>query len=284
MARGISKAGGLVCVVVVAGLLAAIPVDGQRPPQQGTALEGYDQLLDLYVRDGYVYYRTLKSDRSRLDRYVASLANASIDSGSAPERLAFWLNAYNAVVLKTVIDRFPIAQRSKEYPAGSIRQIPGAFDREPHRIAGRTVTLDEIEQTLLPPFKDPRAFLALGRGAVGSGRLRSEAYTAESLDGQLGEVARECARRMQCLQVDQPGNRVVASAIFSWREQDFRAAYATSAPPQFSSRSPIEQAILGFVWPDLLGAERAFVTENQFELRFLPFDWHLNDLTTRAFR
>jgi hypothetical protein len=146
------------------------------------------------------------------------------------------------------------------------------------------MTLDEIEQTMVPPFKDPRAFLALGRGAVGSGRLRSEAYTAESLDQQLDEVARECARRGQCLQVDQPGNRVLASAVFSWREQEFLASYAARAPKEFSTRSPIEQAILAFVWPDLLSAERAFVTENQFELRFLPFDWSLNDLANRPIR
>src|SRR5262245_24342514 len=121
MARGIAKAGALACVVAVAGLLA-IPADGLQALQPGTAVGGYHPLLDLYVRDGYVYYRTLKNDRSRLDRYVASLAAASIDGASPPERLAFWLNAYNALVLKTVIDRIPIPQRSKEYPAGSIRQ------------------------------------------------------------------------------------------------------------------------------------------------------------------
>jgi hypothetical protein len=284
MARGIPKASGFVRLLVFAGMLASASAAGEQTPPSATAVQGYDQLLDLYVRDGFVYYRTLKGDRPRLDRYVASLAGASIDNAPAAQRAAFWLNAYNALVLKTVIDRFPIPQRSKEYPAASIRQIPGAFERERHRVAGRTVTLDEIERTLLPPFGDPRVFLALGRGAVGGGRLRSEAYTAEALDRQLGEVARECARRAQCLQVDQTGNRVMATAVFSWREQEFRAAYAAGAPPAFSTRSPIEQAILAFVWPDLLSAERAFVTENGFELRFMPFDWNLNDLAARSTR
>ena len=78
-------------------------------------------------------------------------------------------------MLQTVISRYPIRGASSAYPASSIRQIPGAFDQLKHTVAGRSLTLDEIEKTVLPEFKEPRLVLALGRGAVGSGRLRSEA-------------------------------------------------------------------------------------------------------------
>ena len=163
-----------------------------------SAPRGLDQTLDLYVRDGLVYYRALKSDRTRLDAYVRGLASVPIEKEPRAVQLAFWLNAYNALVLRTVIDHYPTGQRSKDYPPGSIRQVPGAFERLPHRVAGRTVTLDQIEQTILPEFQDPRVYLALGRGAVGSGRLRSEAFGAESLDRQLTEVAHAI--------VTEPGN------------------------------------------------------------------------------
>ncbi|MGH9142761.1 MAG: DUF547 domain-containing protein, partial [Vicinamibacterales bacterium] len=133
----------------------------------------FDQLLDLYVRNGDVYYRAIKSERAKLDGYTGALATVSIDKLSRDEQLAFWLNAYNALVLRTVADHYPIQGRSPEYPAKSIRQISGAFERLTHRVAGRTLTLDQIEQTILPTFHDPRVYFALGRGAVGSGRLRS---------------------------------------------------------------------------------------------------------------
>ena len=129
-----------------------------------------------------MYYRALRSDRSKLDGYVSAIANESIDGASKNEQIAFWLNAYNALVLRTVIDQYPMPQRSREYPARSVRQIPGAFERLTRRVAGKSLTLDQIEQTVLPAFNDPRLFLALGRGAVGSGRLRSEAYTASDLE------------------------------------------------------------------------------------------------------
>ena len=58
---------------------------------------------------------------------------------SREQQMAFWLNAYNAFVLQTVIDHYPVRGKSAEYPAGSIRQIPGAFDKTqaPRRRARR---------------------------------------------------------------------------------------------------------------------------------------------------
>ena len=75
-------------------------------------------------RDGEVYYRALKIERAKLDGYVGSLATAAENRMGREERIAFWMNAYNALVLQTVIDHYPIAKRSNDYPAKSIRQIP----------------------------------------------------------------------------------------------------------------------------------------------------------------
>jgi hypothetical protein len=244
----------------------------------------YDQILDLYVRDGFVYYRALKLERTKLDGYAASLASESIDAAPREQQMAFWLNAYNALVLRTVIDHYPIVQRSKDYPQHSIRQIPGAFERLPHRVAGRTLTLDQIEQTILPAFHEPRLYFGLGRGAVGGGRLRSEAYTAARLDVQLKEIAEECVGRSECIQIDREAKTMNVSAIFSWREKDFTAAYADTAPAQFAARSPIERAVLAFVGPKLLTTEREFLANNDFQVTFKPFDWSLNDLTGRGGR
>jgi hypothetical protein len=241
-----------------------------------------DYILDTYVRDGYVYYRALKSDRRRLDGYVAQLANVKVDGLTRNEQIAFWLNAYNALVLRTVVDHYPTPRRSADYPQRSIRQTPGAFERLTHRVAGRTLTLDQIEQTVFPVFGDPRLYFAVGRGAVGGGRLRSEAFTADALERQLTEVANECVTRAECIQIDAAGDRLLASSIFSWREKEFVEAYADRAPPLYAARSPIERAIVTFVQPKLLQTERDFLEKNTFQLAYRPFDWSLNDLTGRG--
>src|SRR4051812_33890545 len=86
----------------------------------------YDEILDLYVRDGLVYYQALKQERGKLDRYVASLGEVSADTlkeWPRERQLAYWINAYNAFVLRTVIDAYPIRGRAADYPSNSIRQI-----------------------------------------------------------------------------------------------------------------------------------------------------------------
>ena len=271
-----------VLVLFALSTIAAAPA--QESLADGARRKTYDTILDLYVRDGFVYYRALKSERAKLDGYINFLGTSIVDKLTRDEQLAFWLNAYNALVLKTVVDHYPIQGHSSEYPSHSIRQIPGASDRVQHRVAGRMLTLDQIEQTVLSTFHDPRLHLAIGRGAVGGGRLRSEAFLPGRLEAQLTEVAQECTSRPECIQIDRELNRVAVTAIFSWHEKDFVAAYADGALSVFKDRSPIERAVLAFVQPKLLTTEKEFLAKNQFTVTYKPFDLSLNDLTGRGGR
>ncbi len=238
-----------------------------------------DALLETYVRDGRVYYRALQQARAALDRYVASLDvdAARYEGWSREDRLAFWINAYNAFVLQIVVDAYPIRGRAPQYPLDSIRQIPGAFDRRSFRAAGRAVTLDAIEHTILPEFGDPRVYFVLGRGAVGSGRLRSEAYVGSRLEAQLEAMTREFVRTDRHVAIDRAAGELRVSAIFGWHEREFAAAYG-DGDPRFAARSPIERAVLRLVLPEVFPAERTWLLENTFRLRYQAFDWRLNDL------
>lgn len=251
------------------------PSAGQR-----AADEPLDRILDLYVRDGLVYYRALRSERAVLDRYVRSLraAPAGFGDWTNAQQVAFWINSYNALVLRTVIDHYPIRGGSPLYPPDSIRQIPGAFERIRHTVAGRQITLDQIESAVLATFGDPRVFLALGRGAVGSGRLRSEAFSAGRLESQLEAAAEEFATEPWGVILDRMADAVQVSAVFGWRQEEFVQAYADRGWTD-SGRSPIERAVLNLIEPSLFPGERAFLANNTFSFAYQDFDWRLNDLT-----
>lgn len=253
----------------------------QDLPQVESLHRPLDQILDLYVRDGLVYYRALKGERGRLDRYAVSLnvPAATYEKWSREEKLAFWLNAYNVFVLQTVIDHYPIKGRSSAYPVSSIRQVPGAFEQIKHRAAGRSVTLDEIEKTILPEFKDPRVYLALGRGAVGSGRLKSEAFSAARVEKQLEEVHAEFVSEQPMLKIDRAAGVVSVTPLVSWHEAEFVAAYDTGTSGPYAERSPIERAIIAFISSRVLPLEKELLQKNEFRIVFHPFDWRLNDLT-----
>jgi hypothetical protein len=193
--------------------------------------------------------------------------------------MALWLNAYNAFVLQTVIDHYPLNGTSKAYPSNSVRQVPGAFEQLKHRVAGQSLTLDEIEKKILPTFKEPRLYLALGRGAIGSGRLRSEAYTGEQLKRQLDDIQKEFVSEQTMIKVDREANQVSVTPIVSWHDAEFIAAYDPGATGAMAQRSPVERAIVAFVTPHLLPLEKEFLQKNEFKVTYHPFDWRLNDLT-----
>ena len=271
--------------LAAAVILATVSVAAQdyKPSPDLEALHvPFDALLDLHVRDGLVYYRALQGDRGRLRSYIAGLNSPSVVSGyekwSGDQKKAFWLNAYNALVMQTVVDHYPIRGTSKNYPANSIRQIPGAFEKTPHAIAGKQVTLDQIETVVLAEMDDARVYLALGRGAVGSGRLRSEAFSAKAVDTQLEQTKGQFAVTPRWSKIDMLSGKVSISPILSWRAPEFIEEYAGDSF-DLPKREPIERAVIGFLRPHLLAAEEEFIKKNAFQLTYEPFDWRLNDLT-----
>jgi Protein of unknown function, DUF547 len=244
----------------------------------------WDEILDIYVRDGLVYYRALKQERGRFDRYVQSLSDVTAETvkGWPPDRqLAYWINAYNAFVLRTVIDSYPIRGKSPDYPVNSIRQIPGAFERRQFRAGGRMLTLDALEKDVIGGFNDARALLALTRGAIGGPRLKSEAFTTARMDSQLQAMASELVRSRDLVFVDVANERLSVNPLFSWREEIFTRSLANRAPAIYASRSPLERSVLALIDPLLVPNESEFLRKNTFSMAFHNFDWKLNDLTGR---
>ena len=266
-------------------VIAALAI-GQPSPSAGVdpLHRPFDEILDLYVRDGLFYYLALRNERARFDRYIDALGGVTADALKSwwrERQLAYWINAYNAFVLRTVIDHYPIRGRSADYPQNSIRQIPGAFEKRQFRAGGRLLTLDTLEKEVIGEFAEPRAVLALGRGAMGSPRLKSEAFTADRLDSQLATMTSELVTRRELVFVDVSNERLSVNPVFSWREAIFSKTLADKAPPVYQSRSPIERSVLALIGPLLVPTEADYLRKNSFRMVFHDFDWKLNDLTGR---
>lgn len=270
--------------VIVALSVSAIGAQPSTPVAVDPLHRPFDEILDLYVRDGLVYFFALKQERAKFDRYVQSLGEVGADTlkGWPRERqLAYWINAYNGFVLRTVIDGYPIRGKSADYPANSIRQIPGAFERRTFRAGGRLLTLDAIEKNAIGELGDARALLALSRGAVGGPRLKSEAFTADRLESQLATMVSELPMHRDLVFVDIQSERLSVNPLFSWREDLFVKSLATQAPAIYASRSPLERAVLSLIDPLMVPSEAEFLRKNSFRMSFHDFDWKLNDLTGR---
>ena len=277
---------GLLIALAMSMFVLHVPSAAQSPalPDVDALHRPFEEILDVYVRDGLVYYLALKQERGKFDRYIQALGEVSAETlkSWAPDRqLAYWINAYNAFVLRTVIDGYPIRGKAPDYPPNSIRQIPGAFERRQFRAGGRMLTLDAIEKDVIGEFNDARALLALGRGAIGGPRLKSEAFTAARLDSQLQTMASELVERRDLVWVDVGNARLSVNPLFSWREPIFTKSLAERAAPVYAARSPLERSVLALIDPLLVPNESEFLRKNTFRMVFHDFDWKLNDLTGR---
>jgi inosine-uridine nucleoside N-ribohydrolase len=239
--------------------------------------QAYAQVLRDYVRPPRVDYAALANGRAALDGAVAALAApAAIEERqwTNEQRLAFWINAYNAFTLRAIVDHYPIhGSWFTLSPRNSIRQIDGVWTTLTWRAAGRTLTLDDIEHKILrPEFKEPRVHFAINCASVGCPPLAAEPYRAVALDAQLDEAARRYLASPQGLRVE--GETLRVSRILEWYGDDFVARFAPEAQ---GKPDRVERAVRGVVARFGPPAAADLARKESTRVRFLNYDWSLND-------
>lgn len=148
-----------------------------------------DVVLKEHVKSGMVDYAALKSD-DRLDQYLENLAGADLSELKTDnEKMAFYINAYNAYTLKLVTSAYPTTSiRLIDALGSTVDSVDKAqpWKIEFAQIAGETYSLDYIEHEILrKDFQDGRIHFAIVCAAISCPILRSEAFVADRLDAQL---------------------------------------------------------------------------------------------------
>jgi hypothetical protein len=180
-------------------------------PDTPDALTDYAEVLRTHVKDGLVDYKGIeKKSKASLDRFLVAVAEAKLPEGR-DERIAFYIDAYNALVLGAVL---------REGRPRSVLDVKGFFDTKKHVVAGKTVTLDELEKKILNPLaKDPRTHMVLVCGAVGCPILEPKPYQGTALSTRMDAATRRyLASRHGAVVQD---GQVALSRIFDWYKADF---------------------------------------------------------------
>lgn len=236
----------------------------------------FDALLRDVVRSNGVDYTALRARIETLRAVTAWLATHGPTSTpdefrSSNARLAYWLNAYNASVLMGVAEAPSSMRNVLTYVPDS-----GFFRARRHRIDGRDLTLDDIEnREVRAVFHDARVHFALNCAARSCPPLRAGAYRADRVSSQLDEQARRYFAGDR-VSIDEAGRRVRLVQLFEWFRDDFAAAVPGHA------RSTVSGA-LGFVHTFAEPVLRAQIEAacgpdgSRCTLAFEPYDWTLND-------
>ncbi len=187
--------------------------------------DSWDRFLKTYVsehEDGInriAYASVKKGDANALSAYITNLENTLVSHYNRDEQLAYWVNLYNALTVKVILDN---------YPVDSIRDIkisPGIFAIGPWSkklisVEGEMLSLNDIEHRILRPiWSDPRIHYAVNCAAIGCPNLQREAFTAETADAFLDTAAREYVNHQRGVRFE--NGRLIVSSIYSWFEEDF---------------------------------------------------------------
>ena len=244
----------------------------------------YAGVLKTYVNEqGMANYKKLKDNPAKLNSFVAGLVKLDPNSyadWTEKEKIAFWLNAYNAFTLKAIIDNYPIKPdffKSMYYPKNSIRQIPGVWDKMSFRVMEKDYTLEYIEHKILrKEFKEPRIHMAMVCAAMGCPALRNEPYIAKTLDQQLDDQSRKFLTNPEKFSFDSRKRVLHISPIFKWFGSDF--IKTTTREKTFIQYSNKEAATLEFV-SKYLAKDHVFFepSKRAVRIKYLDYDWSLNE-------
>jgi len=216
----------------------------------------YDRLLKKYVNEqGLVNYGAWKqntADLSGLDEYLHQFAAEADNAAEGNEKAASLVNAYNAFTLHWIL---------ANYPTESIWQLKDSFSAKRNEIGGHEVSLDDIEHGTLRPLIDYRAHAVLVCAARSCPPLQRFAYTANKFEEQDDRVYRAWLAREDLNRFLPNERKVASSGIFKWFKDDFENA---GGIPK----------ILGHYAPEPV---RAFAATGNYEIKYLPYNWGLND-------
>ncbi len=195
----------------------------------------FDAVLEKRARNGgFDYAGADGQDRKRLAAYLSNLGDARPAAMTADEKKAFYINAYNAIAIETLL----------ENPGKGIRDIGGAFNRTKRRVGGEMLTLDDIENKLRE-MRDARIHFAIVCASKSCPPLAPRAYTAAGLNEALERQGRAFVNDPSRNIVDRARGRVALSKIFHWDRKEFERDGGTLL--KFVSRYAADAALASWL-------------------------------------
>jgi hypothetical protein len=240
-----------------------------------------DRVQSRFVDDrGLVDYEGLAKDPAELERYYLALETYSPDSHpelfpTTEDALAYWINAYNGAVLSVVLAYYPIASVTDvaaPFPLGLVSDKLGFFVLQTITLGGKETNLYALENGVIRDrYREPRVHFALNCASRGCPHLPREAFEGARLDLQLDRETRRFFAEQRNLRIDHDERVVYLSSILDWYDDDFIDWMEERRPERPTTL--LEYASL------YVSAERVaeLARARDYEVRFVPYDWSLND-------
>lgn len=251
-------------VVLLTVMLILFMITNQLSAQEHQL---FTDVLKKYAINGLVDYKNLLND-DKLDEYLNQLSNTDPDKLNRNQKLAFWINAYNAYTLQIIRDNYPIKSINELHTGGKIiAHIIGktVWDKEFITINNKKYSLNDIEHKILRKMNEPRIHFAIVCASISCPALRDEAFEADKVEQLLQEEAIRFLNDKERNDFDLSKRIAYLSKIFDWFDDDF-------------GRN--DKEILMYVAQFLPDNIKTDITKNinEWKISYKSYDWDLNEI------
>ncbi|MEO1049042.1 MAG: DUF547 domain-containing protein [Bacteroidota bacterium] len=235
-------------VILTLSAVLLISISSFAQSDLGKFFSGTDAFLKKYVKNGAVDYKGIKANPTALNNLYKQVGGANLSGKSDAEKKAFYINAYNVLVVYQVV---------KNYPIQGPLKVEGFFNNTSHKVAGKTLTLDGVEKgTLFKAYPDARIHFAVVCAAVGCPQLANFAFTPAKVEQQLTTRTKASVDRDYFIRVNDSKKEVQISKIFEWYGKDFGGD---------------SKAILAYI-----NKYRTKKIPSSYKVSYYEYDWNLN--------
>lgn len=206
----------------------------------------YDRWISPHIVEGLFDYESSLKDQDSIIAMKESIASADVSSYSQDKLKAFYINAYNSLVIIKVLEAYPVR---------SVQDMSQFFTTT-ENIGGMPMTLDQLEKIWLAPDQDPRLHMVLVCGALSCPPLPPFSLKEENLNDQLDELTKNALKYHAILEIKE--DKVSLSQIFNWYTFDFG-----------NEKDWINSFFPGAISPGV-------------SIKFMDYNWALNDINNTA--
>lgn len=234
--------------------LIALFVFTSKASKLDVFFEQTDVFLKKTVKNGLVNYAQVKAHKGELQKLIDEIEVMNVTKEANARNEAFYINAYNLIVIYNV---------TRHYPIEGPLKIDGFFDKKKHKIAGDFITLNDIEnEKLRKVYKDPRLHFVLVCAAKGCPKITNFAYRPATLSKKLDQQTKKAVNDPNFIRVKTKSGKVLVSEIFKWYKVDF-------------VKGDDFQPLISFL--NKYRAEGKTISKD-LTVGFYPYNWQLNDL------
>jgi hypothetical protein len=216
-----------------------------------------------------VDYQGLKKSPQDLLSYLKQLEGlnkAEYQKFTKDQKLAFWINAYNAYTLKLIIDHYPIISIKDIKPKGFLGSFSTPWKIEFIQLLGKKMTLDNIEHDVIrSKYNEARIHFAVNCASIGCPSLMKTPFVADKMDQQLDAAANNFLTNTEKNKIDPANKTIYLSKIFKWYGDDFKEKYKSDLnyiALIISSDPEIQKQMMN----------------NKYKVKYLDYDWKLNQI------